>query len=89
MTLGAPSGAVFKFPVEQGLFKSDVLTLFLALNPLMAQDFIPLGQKFLIKRRFLKHMILFLGGTSQHTFNKTKRGRVCQMVKLFPRTTME
>jgi len=54
MTLGAPGGAMLEFPIEQSPLKTNILALFFAFNPLMAEDFFPFGQKFLIERRLLE-----------------------------------
>jgi hypothetical protein len=45
----APTGPVLDDPVEQGFFKTDVMSHFFALNPFMAENFCPFGQKFLIE----------------------------------------
>ena len=43
MAQGAPGGAMFDIPIEQSLFEANVVTLFFALNPFVAQDFLSLG----------------------------------------------
>ena len=45
----APAGPMLDDPVEQRLFKADIVSHFFALNPLMTEDFCPFGQKFLIE----------------------------------------
>ncbi len=44
-----PASPVFNNPVEESFFKADVMTHFFAFDPFMAQNFCPLGQKFLIE----------------------------------------
>lgn len=41
---------MLELPVKKGLLKPDVLTLLFAFDPLMAENLVPLGQEFLIKR---------------------------------------
>ena len=45
----APASPVFNDPIEQGLFKANVVSHFFAFNPFVPQNFRPLGQKFLIE----------------------------------------
>ena len=44
-----PTGTVLDDPVEQRLFKANVMARFFALNPFMTENFGPFGQKFLIE----------------------------------------
>jgi hypothetical protein len=46
---GAPTGPVLDDPIEQGLFKANVVSHFFAFDPFMTENFRPLGQKFLIE----------------------------------------
>lgn len=39
-----------KNPVQQGPLKANVLTMFLALDPFMPQDLLPLGEKLSVER---------------------------------------
>src|SRR5712671_2549141 len=43
LTQGTPAGAVLDDPVKKGLFKADIVALFFAFNPFMAQDFFTLS----------------------------------------------
>jgi hypothetical protein len=45
----SPTFAMLANPVEQGAFKSDVVSQSLRFQPFVFQDFFPLRQKFLIK----------------------------------------
>lgn len=45
----APARPMLDNPVEQGLLKTDIMSHFFALNPLMTENLRPLGQKFLIE----------------------------------------
>jgi len=45
-----PRRAVLHHPVQQGPFKTDILAHFFTLDPLVTQDFIPLGKKFTVDR---------------------------------------
>src|SRR6266436_1732239 len=47
----APIGAMFHDPIEQCLFETDVFAGFLALDPLVLQDFCTLGEEFLVENR--------------------------------------
>src|SRR5687767_607193 len=51
---GPPARAMPHNPVEERLFKSDVVSRFLALKPLVTQDLLPLGQEFLVEQRALQ-----------------------------------
>jgi len=44
---------MFHDPVEESSFKADVVPSLFALNPLMAQNLLALGQELLIKHRIL------------------------------------
>jgi len=57
---GAPTGAVLDDPVKERFFETNVMSDLLALNPFVAENFFPLGQKFLVESRFLKHSVAFL-----------------------------
>ena len=39
-------------PVEQGLFETNVVARFFALNPFVPQDFFALGKELLVEQRF-------------------------------------
>jgi len=49
LTLKAPARPVFHNPIQKGFFKADILPKFLTLDPLVLQNFFPLGQKFAIQ----------------------------------------
>jgi hypothetical protein len=46
-----PSRPMFHDPIEESSFKADVIPSLFALNPLMAQNLLALGQELLIKHR--------------------------------------
>ena len=48
LPLLTPRGAVFYDPVEERLFKADVVAGFLALDPFVAQDFFALGEELFV-----------------------------------------
>lgn len=58
---GAPAVAVFANPVEQGAFEADIVAEAFGLDPLVAQDLLTLGEKFLIKAGLL-HEVFAPGG---------------------------
>jgi hypothetical protein len=49
LSQGTPAGAMLDDPVEERLFEADVMAHFLALDPLVTENFGPLGQKLLIQ----------------------------------------
>jgi hypothetical protein len=51
VALGAPRGAVLDDPVEQGLFKSNILPGLFALDPFVTEDLFALGEELLIQER--------------------------------------
>ena len=51
--VGAPAVPVLADPVEQRALKADVVAQALGLEPLVAEDFFPLGEEFLIQRGLL------------------------------------
>ena len=65
---------MFHNPIEERLFKTDVVTRFLALNPLMAQDLFAFGEKLLIEKGFFDqirvvfHLCAHAGGCNFHNF---------------------
>ena len=46
----APAGAMIDDPIRKGAFKTDIMTGFFRLDPLVTEDFLTLGLKFLIER---------------------------------------
>lgn len=46
---GAPALTVFANPIEEGSFETNIVSQTLRLEPLVLQDFLPLGEKFLIE----------------------------------------
>src|SRR4030095_12491308 len=52
----SPVGAMFHDPIQQGLFKADVFSGFLAFDPLMSQDLGTLRQKLLVEHRILNEL---------------------------------
>src|SRR3989442_14553606 len=52
-----PLGAVFDNPICQRAFKSDVITNFLGLNPLVLENFLPLGLKLAIEIRVFHQVV--------------------------------
>lgn len=44
-------------PVQQGPFKTDIVTQSLGLDPLVTEDFLTFGQKFLIETRLLHKLM--------------------------------
>ena len=58
----APAGPVFDDPVEKSFLKTNVVTHLFAFDPFMAQDLGTFSKEFLIKRRFVEHIIAFLCG---------------------------
>ena len=45
-----PRGTVPHNPVQKSFLESDVVPRLFTLEPLMPQDFLPLGQKFLVEQ---------------------------------------
>ena len=58
----APTGPMLDDPVKQSLLKANVVTHLLTFNPFVAKDLSPFSKEFLIKRRFVKHIIAILCG---------------------------
>src|SRR5438874_3004452 len=56
----SPVGAMFHDPIEQSLFKADVLAGFFALDPLVFQNLGALGKELLVKDRILHELRLIL-----------------------------
>src|SRR4029453_4472292 len=54
----SPTGAVFHDPIKQCFFEADVFAGFFALNPLVFQNFGPLGKELLVKNRILDELRL-------------------------------
>ena len=52
-------------PVEQRLFKPDIMTGLLALDPLVAEDFLTLRQKLFVEKRFPDEVVI-LGSRCCH-----------------------
>jgi len=52
----APAGAMFHDPIEQCLFETDVFAGFLALDPLVLQNFRALGEEFLVENRIFNEL---------------------------------
>jgi hypothetical protein len=51
---------MFYDPVQEGFFEADVMTDFLALNPLVAEDFLAFCEEFLVEERLLHEVVLFV-----------------------------
>src|SRR5436190_18825369 len=62
LPLGAPLGAMFDNPVKKRLLETDIVARLFALNPLMPEDFLPLGKELLIEERLLNEVCGFFGG---------------------------
>src|SRR5207302_10381235 len=61
--LVSPAGTIFHDPIQQCLFKADVGSSLLALDPFVFQDFLALGQELFVENRVLHELRLFpLGG---------------------------
>ena len=64
MPLRTPVRAVLHDPVEERLFKADVATRLLTLDPFVAQDFLPLGEELFIEQGFFDEAGVFVGGVA-------------------------
>ena len=62
----AAGGAVAHDPIEKGFFESDIVPDFLALEPLVAQDFFPLGEELLVEKRAFQHGGVCIAHWCQH-----------------------
>ncbi len=60
----APSRAVPYNPVEERLFKADVMPRLLAFDPFVPEDLLTLSQKLFVKKRILDQVISGGTGTS-------------------------
>ncbi len=49
----SPSRTVLHNPIKQSAFETDIVTGLLALNPLVPKNFLPFGQKLLVKNGVL------------------------------------
>src|SRR5262249_20835483 len=79
MPLGPPGGPVFYDPVEQGLFKADVMAGLLALDPFMAKDLFALGEKFLVEQGLADEFGRFVNRRAhgcKHNFRKIYRASI-------------
>ena len=56
---------MFDNPVEQRLFKTDVVPGLLALNPFVPEDFFALGEEFLVEQRFADEFGGFVSRSAQ------------------------
>jgi len=56
----SPVGLVIDKPVEQGFFKAYIMSHSFALDPLMTEYFVTLGQKLLIERCHVEHILVSL-----------------------------
>src|SRR5947199_2585133 len=64
-----PMGAMFYDPIEERFFKADVFAGFFALDPLVFQNLLPLGQELLVEHGVLNELRFFLlDGRHQATF---------------------
>jgi hypothetical protein len=52
---------MFANPIEEGAFETDVIPLFLGLNPLVSKNFFTFGQKLLVEGRTLGKSLLRSG----------------------------
>jgi hypothetical protein len=57
----SPLGTVMEHPIDQGRFKTDIMTGFFAFQPLVSQDFIALGEELLVEGRFLQKGVFLRG----------------------------
>lgn len=48
-------------PIEQGAFETDVVAEPLGLDPLVLQDLLPLGEKFLVEVRLFDELLAAFG----------------------------
>jgi hypothetical protein len=51
---------MFHDPVEEGFLEANVVTDFLALYPLVAEDFFAFSEEFLVEERLLHEIVLFV-----------------------------
>ena len=51
---------MFHDPIQEGFFKPNVVTDFLALYPFMAEDFFAFSEEFLVEERLLHEVVLFV-----------------------------
>src|SRR5678809_1741657 len=70
LPLCPPGGTVLKNPVEQSFFKTDVMAGLLALQPFVSEDLFALGNKLLIKERFLDEIRAIVRGGSHDDAGK-------------------
>jgi len=69
---GAPGLAMLADPVEKRAFEADIVTEALGFYPLMAKDFLPFGEKLLVKARLLYEVpggFRRLGGSVGHGYH--------------------
>ena len=68
MPLLPPSGAMFYDPIEESFLESDVVARFLALQPFVAEDFLPFGEEFFVEPGFFDELGIFVCGGA-HIFD--------------------
>jgi hypothetical protein len=60
LPLRPPGGAMLYDPVEQCLFKPDVMAGFFALQPLVTKDLFPFREEFFVEQRFFHKIRVFV-----------------------------
>ena len=55
---------MFHDPVEERLFKADVAARLLALDPFVAEDFLPLREELFVEQGFFDEVGIFVGGVA-------------------------
>lgn len=54
---------MFDDPVEQSFFEPDIVPGFLTFQPFVAENFLTLGKKLFVKKRFFHERAIVQGGT--------------------------
>ncbi len=50
-------------PIEQRFFKAHIASGFFALDPFMAEDFLPLGEELFVEEGFFYEILIVISGT--------------------------
>lgn len=64
------------YPIQKGLFESDVSSLLFRFQPFMAEDFFSFGEKFLVQARFSREASVRFGLPGFFHFERSDYHRV-------------
>ena len=71
-----PAGAMLDDPVEEGLFKADIVAGLLAFDPFVTENFLPLRQELLVEGGFLKQIVVARFRSVRHKVHQIEGKRL-------------